>query len=209
MGFGHKLRRLHHSEISPRDGRCGPGAGVARWLVAGARSPVMTDSHLLIIGGRSGVGKSTVAFALHDLLVERDVQHAVIEGDALDLAHPAPWRHGLAQRNLQSVWANYRELGYRRLIYTNTVSVLEEEALVAAVGGAPQVTSVLLRGSETTVADRLGRRDSGESLERHLTRSARAAQFLDDDVGTHVHRIDTDGRSPEDIAEELAVIVGW
>lgn len=165
----------------------------------------MTGSHMLIIGGRSGIGKSTVAFASHDLLVERDVQHAVIEGDVLD---PAPWRDGLAQRSLRSLWANYRELGYQRLIYTNTASVLEE-GLVAAVGGAAQVTSVILRGSETTVADRLGRRDSGASLERHLTRIARAAQFLDDGAGAHAHRIDTDGRPPEDIAEELVAIVGW
>lgn len=85
------------------------------------------------------------------------------------------------------------------MIYTNTVSVLEEETLVAAMGDPPQATSVLLRGSDSAVADRLGRRDSGESLERHLTRSARAAQFLDEGAGAHVHRIDTDGRPPEDI----------
>lgn len=51
----------------------------------------MNSAHMLLIGGRSGVGKSTVAFALHDLLSARGVQHAVIEGDALDLAYPAPW----------------------------------------------------------------------------------------------------------------------
>lgn len=54
---------------------------------------------MLLIGGRSGVGKSTVAFALHDLLSARGVKHVVIEGDALDLAYPAPWEQQMAERN--------------------------------------------------------------------------------------------------------------
>ncbi len=65
---------------------------------------VSTGSKLLVIGGRSGVGKSSVAFALHDQLAVERVRHAVIEGDALDLAWPAPWEHRLAERNLAAVW---------------------------------------------------------------------------------------------------------
>lgn len=72
----------------------------------------MTNSRVIFIGGRSGVGKSAASFALHDLLSDLDVRHAVIEGDALDLAHPAPWEHRLAERNLAAVWANYLEVGY-------------------------------------------------------------------------------------------------
>ncbi|MFC0681616.1 adenylyl-sulfate kinase [Lysobacter korlensis] len=61
-------------------------------------------SEVVLVGGRSGVGKSTAALALHSVLAERGITHAVIEGDALDLAHPAPWEHGLAERNLAAVW---------------------------------------------------------------------------------------------------------
>ena len=49
-------------------------------------APSTPRSEVLFIGGRSGVGKSTAAEALHDLLVAADVRHAVIEGDLLDLA---------------------------------------------------------------------------------------------------------------------------
>lgn len=84
-----------------------------------ARSPAPTfwqsagieRSQVLFIGGRSGVGKSTLAWTLHERLIALDVHHAVIEGDALDLAHPAPWEHHLAKRNLAAMWANYRGLG--------------------------------------------------------------------------------------------------
>jgi hypothetical protein len=43
-------------------------------------------SEVVFIGGRSGVGKSSAAYALHSMLSELDVKHCVIEGDTLDLA---------------------------------------------------------------------------------------------------------------------------
>ncbi|HEV7183869.1 MAG TPA: adenylyl-sulfate kinase [Leifsonia sp.] len=45
-------------------------------------------SEVLLIGGRSGVGKSTIALEVSHLLAEAGVQHAVIEGDNLDLPSP-------------------------------------------------------------------------------------------------------------------------
>jgi hypothetical protein len=56
------------------------------------------------MGGRSGSGQSSVANELHYLLAEREVSHALIEGDNLDLAYPAPWRHALAEANLRAMW---------------------------------------------------------------------------------------------------------
>jgi 2-phosphoglycerate kinase len=45
-------------------------------------------SEVLFVGGRSGVGKSSVAFELHARLAALKVKHCVIEGDSLDLAYP-------------------------------------------------------------------------------------------------------------------------
>lgn len=173
------------------------------------RADEAARSHLLLIGGRSGVGKSTIASALHELLSERDVKHALVEGDALDLAHPAPWEHHLAERNLSAIWSNYRSLGYRRLVYTNTISVLEAASLADAMGDDPRVTSVLLRASDESTAQRLAVREHGASLELHLERSARMAPRLDTQAPVHVHRIDTDGRTPRAIALEVAGLIGW
>lgn len=167
------------------------------------------SSHVILIGGRSGVGKSTVAFETHRLLSARDIRHAVIEGDALDLAHPAPWEHRLAERNLAAMWANYRALGYRRLVYTNTVAVLEADALAEAMGDAPVVTSILLRADDRTTEARLGAREHGESLREHLERSRSAAGRLDGLAGADVHRIDTGGLAPVEIAGRILEIAGW
>ncbi|HEX7397800.1 MAG TPA: AAA family ATPase [Propionibacteriaceae bacterium] len=121
-------------------------------------------THVLLIGGRSGSGKTQAASELHALLAREDVRHAVIEGDYLDLAHPTPWEHHLAERNLAAVWANYRELGYERLIFSNTIAPLQAAELAAAMGDDPVVTAVVLSASNDTVYARLAGRESGAEL---------------------------------------------
>lgn len=172
-----------------------------------AVEPDAERSHLLVIGGRSGVGKSTVAFALHDLLTAHDVGHAVVEGDALDLAHPFPT--GAAADNLAALWSRYRALGHRRLVVTNTVAVLEAKTYAAAMGDAPCVTSVLLTADDATAHERLSRREHGASYDAHAARSDAAACRLEVDAGPDVHRVATDGRTPDELATELARLTGW
>jgi len=83
-------------------------------------------SEVVFIAGRSGAGKTSVAFEIHAQLSTAGVSHCLIDGDFLDMAYPPPWEHNLAERNLTAMWENYRALGYRRLIYTNTISVLPD-----------------------------------------------------------------------------------
>jgi hypothetical protein len=174
---------------------------------------VRMRSHVLFIGGRSGVGKSSAALALHDLLVAADVQHAVIEGDYLDLAHPAPHltfpdAH-LAEQNLAATWTNYRTLGYRRLVYTNTAAVLTVPALVAAMGDEPVVTTVLLRSSDTHARARLEARALGSVAQPLLDHSATTARRLDEAAPATVHRVDTDSVNPHQVAQQLLDLTGW
>jgi broad-specificity NMP kinase len=170
-------------------------------------------TQVLFIGGRSGVGKTSAALALHALLKSRDIRHAVIEGDYLDLAHPEPWTtfpaFGLAERNLAAVWANFRELEYRRLIYTNTASVVSIAALAAAMGDDPDVAAVLLRADTLSIESRLAQRERGDELQRHVESSARSAAWLDAEAPRAVVRLDTDGKTPEQVAECLLAQVGW
>ena len=170
----------------------------------------MSDrSEVLFLGGRSGVGKSSVAVQLHVQLSDADVRHCLIEGDNLDLAHPPPWEHHLAARNLAAIWANYRDLGYRRMIYTNTVSVRHVEELTAAMGDDPRVTAVLLTSSDATARERLARREIGTALAEHVERSAAAARSLDALAPATVHRVPTDGRTVADLAARLLRLTGW
>jgi hypothetical protein len=75
---------------------------------------VTERSKALFIGGRAGVGKSSVGYEIHAQLTAARIQHCLIEGDNLDMAWPTPHEHGLAEQNLAAMWANYRALGYVR-----------------------------------------------------------------------------------------------
>ena len=169
---------------------------------------------VLFLGGRSGVGKTSTATEVSRILAGRDIRHAVIEGDNLDQAHPQPWREGidLAGRNLAAMWANYRELGYSRLVYTNTVSVLEVTQLSAALGGHVRAFAVLLTATDGAANERLARRESGRSLREHVERSSRAAADLDraHDAGLmKAVRLDTTGRSVAEVAADVLERSGW
>jgi hypothetical protein len=166
-------------------------------------------SEVLFLGGRSGVGKSSVGAEIHVQLCAADVQHGLIEGDNLDLAHPPPWQHNLAERNLAAMWSNYRTLGYRRLIYTNTASVRFVDALTAAMGDAPRVTAVLLTADDRTARHRLAQREIGTALHRHAQRSDLAARQLAAHSPDWVHRVATDGRRVPDIAKQIIELTGW
>lgn len=170
----------------------------------------MTErSEVLFIGGRAGVGKTRVASELHERLAALRVKHAVIEGDTLDLAYPPPWEHGLAAKNLADLWRNYRALGYRRLIYTNTVSVLQTEVLAAAMGDDPLVKAVLLYSSDASARARLEVRETQTTLELHLQRSRARAAELERETPVWVWRIDTDGKSIPEVAEEILERLDW
>ncbi len=173
----------------------------------------MPRSHVLLIGGRSGVGKSTIAAETHRQLSEHGVRHAWIEGDNLDMAFPVPWEQGynLAEANLAVMWSNYRAHGYRRLIYVNPASVFADviDALTTAMGDDPMVTGVLLSSSDETAET-----DSS---------SARWAAVLNtrwDEVVRRLsswrppHRKKSPGSRPMDgrhriFAAEIVMLTGW
>lgn len=168
---------------------------------------------VLLIGGRAGVGKSTVGWEISVQLQAAEVAHCLVEGDFLDHAHPAPpgdpSRSKITEANLAAIWRNYAALGYRRLIYTNTVSVLEPELIARAMGGSVRVIGVLLTATDATAAKRLAAREIGSQLDAHIDRSARMATHLQATAPASVTRIPTDDRAVVDIARDVIATTGW
>lgn len=166
---------------------------------------------MLLIAGRSGVGKTTVSYEVSALLKQRDVAHALVDGDNLDEVYPVTQGSTLAEANLRAMWRNYRALDHHRLIYVNTVSVLEREMIVRALGedADVQVTGVLLTASDKIARVRLTQREIGSALDVHLERSANASIHLTSTAPGWVHRVPTDGRSVREIAEEIVELSGW
>ncbi|CAL9340576.1 hypothetical protein SUDANB171_00260 [Streptomyces sp. enrichment culture] len=174
----------------------------------------MTGYELLLIGGGAGVGKTTVGWEVSALLRAKETAHCLVEGDFMDQIHPAPagdpHRSAITERNTAAIWANYAALGQCRLIYTNTVSVLEEPMLRRAMGGGEiRVTRVLLTAGEATVRERLAGREIGSQLDAHIESSLRNARHLDEKAPPGTLRIPTDGRSVHAIALDILRRTAW
>ncbi len=175
----------------------------------------MVHAEALLIGGRAGVGKTTVGWEVSARLRAAGVAHAVLDGDFLGQVHPAPagdpHRAAIAERNLTAVWRNYAELGYRRLVFTHTVCVLEEAAgsFRRAMGDDVRLVRVLLTATDETAGRRLTGRELGSELESEVANSARKARLLDEQAPADTVRVVTDGRPVLDIAGDALAACGW
>jgi len=167
----------------------------------------------LLIGGRAGVGKSTLGWEISAQLQAAGVGHAFVEGDFLDQLHPAPDqdpdKSALTEANLTAIWRNYAAHGCRRLIYTNTVSVLEPDLIVRSLGGDVRVISVLLTASDEVARGRLAGREIGGQFGPHVERGARMASYLQRTAPESVLRVATDGRSVGGLAKSVIELTGW
>ncbi|WP_407554964.1 hypothetical protein QOM21_34280 [Streptomyces sp. Pv4-95] len=175
----------------------------------------MERAEVLLLAGRAGVGKTTVGWEISAQLRAADVQHAVIEGDFMAHIHPAPEddprRTQIAERNLTAVWANFAQLGCRRLVYTHTLSVMPraQGMFERAMGPDVRIVRVLLTASDATAGERLAGREIGSELEQELRTSASKARLLDEQAPADSVRVGTDGRSVVDIGREVLALTGW
>lgn len=175
----------------------------------------MDHSEVLLIGGRAGVGKTTVAWEVSARLRAAGAPHAVVDGDSMSAVHPAPEgdprRALITERNLTAVWSNFADLGHRRLVYTNTVSVLAGSAgmFERAMGADVRIVRVLLTASDETATERLTGRELGSELDHELRSSLRKARLLDEQAPPDTVRVATDGRTVVDIAREIVSVTGW
>ncbi|PFG32964.1 adenylyl-sulfate kinase [Sanguibacter antarcticus] len=169
-------------------------------------------AQVLFVGGASGTGKTSVAFEVSALLSRARIAHALVDGDNLDASYPDPGesdRDWFTTTNLAKVWETYRAAGQRRLVYVNTVSVLETVELATAVDSDAEVVAVLLGATESSVRDRLRQREQGSELDVHLERSVARRAELELRAPEWVTRLDTTGRTVEQVAADVVALTGW
>lgn len=172
---------------------------------------------VVVITGPVGVGKTTTAGALSDLLKQHDMLHTMIDMDALRASYPSPpddrFNERLGHRNLADVTRNARVVGSTRLIVADVIeSNAGKDAYREAIPDAA-VTVVRLIASIESIHERIQTRDSagsgsdaGVAWERD--RAAELIAIMDAADVADVC-IDTTGRGAGEVALEIGVCIGW
>ena len=170
----------------------------------------------VLITGPPGAGKTTVGAELSTRLHEPPVPHAFIDLDALSYAFPPPrddrFNQRLVLRNLRDVWRNFAAAGATHLILARVLETRDElEGYQRAVPGAA-ITVVRLVAPIETLQARLLHRYSGVGADRdamwHVNRAEELAPLMDKE-GVEDVLIQTEGRSPGEIAEDIRALSGW
>lgn len=175
---------------------------------------------ILLITGPAGVGKSTLCWEIGDQLAAAGVPHAAIETDELDRVFPKPGADDLAalvpgardvsQLNLAALWGTYRALGHSRLLMSGVMAhvAFDKRWILAAIPDA-RITVVRLRANDETLLGRLDRREQGAGREAEMERSLRQSQRMRQEAGEGFLVIETDGRTPAELARDVLAQSGW
>ena len=167
----------------------------------------------LLLTGTAGVGKSTVADALGQVLTARGCVTAVVDTDMLAQFGPPPepnpgpvrFHDQLKCANLAAVWANFKAAGAQFVVVSAGIDSLTlRESYVRSLAGC-EVRLVRLTADDDIVRIRLRRRDTGPRLEQHL-------RALPGDRRTPTAMEDftvTNDRAAADVAQEVLVRAGW
>ncbi|MFC7620153.1 hypothetical protein [Microlunatus sp. GCM10028923] len=170
------------------------------------------DVDLLLLAGRSGVGKSAVAEEISAQLKHARLGHALMDGDWLDRLFPqAP--PDLFDQNFRALWGNYRNFGCRRLIYSNWASIRNADRLVGLMAGPGEVrrVGVLLTCDDDTARVRLTAREHASGLAWHLANLAALNDDPDLSRSTPdwAHRLNTERRTVAEVATEIVGLLNW
>jgi len=172
---------------------------------------------ILLIGGPAGIGKSTLSWEISASLAAAGIAHATIESDELDRVFPKPTAEELAglgvsdisASTLSALWSVYASLGRSRLVMSGVFMhpEFDKRWIRQAIPGA-EITVVRLHASEETLAERVRRREVGDSAENQIERSVRQAKRM---AGGDIDTIPvtTDGKTPAALAESILRLVGW
>lgn len=174
--------------------------GVAAWVGSAA----VTALPVVWLCGAPATGKSTVAWSLFHAIADQQICVGYIDIDQLGMVFPPresdPDRHQVKTDALAAVMPNYADAGAQVLIVSG---VLDPVTGVGFAQRHPHVSFCHLKVAEETIRARLAdRHDSSESVDAAMTmtRGLDEAPFI-------THTIDTDGRTPEDVAGEVRPLV--
>ena len=166
----------------------------------------MNPITVIVITGPCGIGKTTLAFAVSELLGARNVPHAVVDMDSLRNCFPSPqndpFHVQLGLQNLAAIWENYRQVGTECLVLADIVETPDAGDDYRRAVPNSQIVIVRLRASQEEIERRLRGRETESSIEWYLKRSAELSELME---ARHIGDIiiDTDGHGIGEVADEI------
>lgn len=155
------------------------------------------------INGTVGVGKTSVAEAIAQILTEHEMPHAFIDRDALSYSWPqrGPFNEEVARKNIQTVWQNFKEAGAERLIVAGVIEKASGLEWYRAALDRGMVV-VRLTATQEVRTSRLRLRNTGPSLEWHLYRTGELDAILDEaDLDAFI--VENGERTVSEVAHEI------
>lgn len=188
---------------------------------------IAANGRVLWLCGATGVGKSTVGFEIYQRAMRAELTAAYIDLDQLGFynAPPAddPGNHQMKARSLASLWQTYRTVGAQRLIMVGPVD--DEASVKTYTDAMPAATVTLCRlhAGRDQLTQRIMLRGQGGSwsqpgdplkgqttayLLRVVDQAAADADAMERDTIGEL-RIDTDGRTVEEVASVITTRSRW
>jgi gluconate kinase len=176
-------------------------------------------TQILLITGPAGIGKSTVCWEIGAQLANAGIPHAIIESDELDRVFPRPKREDLdrlspgttdvSSINLAALWSTYRALGHSRLVMSGVMLHLDFDRrwIMAAIPDA-EISVVRLRATESTLVERLDKREIGSGRDEQVQRTLHQARRMASEQTGGLVAITVDGKTPQELATEVLSKIG-
>ena len=170
------------------------------------------DTHLVLISGPVGVGKTAVAQELSAQLERDSISHTFVDLDNLAQTYPRPqddpFGQSLALENLKAVWTNAKARGVRNLVVARVIESADGASRVAEAVSARTVKIVQLAASDDTLLQRVRQREIGAGQSWHEARALELSEKLSN-VDFPDLVVNTDQRTIGTIAREIFDACNW
>jgi chloramphenicol 3-O-phosphotransferase len=168
----------------------------------------MNDTEVLVLNGSPGSGKSTLANAIAESLRRMDIAHAVINIDEVGRIYPE-LGSSFGWNNLRAMWPNYAAISNLKVILPVCIDSKEDLEALRNAMPCKEITICELVANESTLKDRVTRREPNEYwqnklrnlVDKHISKDS-ADKFGD-------FRVRTDDKTVDDAAQEILERLGW